>query len=96
MIVVPTRTLEDVADEKPDFLKMDIEGAELPTLRGAAELLRASRPILAISIYHTLDDVVDIPLWLNDLLTDYRFFVRHHSHYIGETVLYGIPNDRLH
>ena len=78
-----------------DFLKMDIEGAELPALIGGRELLLRSRPILAISVYHSFDDVTDIPMYLHDLLTDYKFFIRHHSFTLGETVLYGLPMERL-
>ena len=64
-------------------------------LRGAKDLLRTSRPILAISIYHSLDDVIDIPIFLYEELADYTFFLRHHSYYVGETVFYGIPNELI-
>lgn len=94
--VVPVNRLDMMfVNRKIDFLKMDIEGAELPALKGGEHLLLESRPILAISIYHTLDDLVDIPLYLMTLLEQYIFFIRHHSFSIGETVLYGIPEERL-
>lgn len=86
--------LDNIINEKIDLLKMDIEGAELPALKGAETLMLTSRPILAISVYHSLDDFVDIPLYLQALLADYSFFLKHHSSGIGETVLYGIPKER--
>ena len=87
--------MDDIITDKIDFLKTDIEGAEMSALRGGKNLIVNSRPILAISIYHSLDDVVDIPCYLNDLLANYKFFVKHHSFTIGETVLYGIPCERI-
>ena len=95
MLKIPSKRLDDIITDKIDFLKTDIEGAEMPALRGAKNLLVNSRPILAISIYHSLDDVVDIPCYLNDLLANYKFFVKHHSFNIDETVLYGIPCERI-
>ena len=50
-----------------DFIKMDIEGAELPSLKGAERTLRAHRPKLAISLYHQLSDFVTIPRYLESL-----------------------------
>jgi FkbM family methyltransferase len=44
-LVVPMRRLDDVV-ERADFVKIDVEGAELGVLRGAGELLRAGPPIL--------------------------------------------------
>jgi FkbM family methyltransferase len=39
-----------------DFIKMDIEGAELRALRGAEQILRRWQPRLAISAYHQKGD----------------------------------------
>ena len=93
-VSVRTDTLDHLIDEPVDFLKMDIEGAELPALHGATRLLDDCRPILAISIYHSLDDLADIPLFLYERMKDYTFFLRHHSFTVGESVMYGIPNER--
>jgi len=35
-----------------DFIKMDIEGAELPALRGSVRTIREHQPDLAIAVYH--------------------------------------------
>ena len=87
--------MDDIITDKIDFLKTDIEGAEMSALRGGKNLIVNSRPILAISNYHSLDDIVDIPCYLSELLTNYKFFVKHHSFTIGETVLYGIPREKI-
>ncbi|MGH9353454.1 MAG: FkbM family methyltransferase [Terriglobia bacterium] len=41
--------------ERVDFIKMDIEGAEIHALKGASETLAKFKPRLAISVEHTED-----------------------------------------
>ena len=78
-------------EKKVDFIKMDIEGAELRALQGGIHTIRRDRPILAISLYHSPHDIAEIPVYLHNELTNYKFFVRHHSLIGSETVLYAIP-----
>lgn len=78
---------------KIDFIKLDIEGAELKCLQGAEETLLNDRPQLAISIYHSDSDMVEIPLYLAKLLKDYTFHLAHYSAIQYETVFYAIPNE---
>lgn len=47
------------------FVKMDIEGAELATLRGMKEFIRHNKPTLAVCIYHKLEDIIEIPQLLD-------------------------------
>ncbi|MFT4553465.1 MAG: FkbM family methyltransferase [Chlamydiales bacterium] len=72
-----------------DFIKMDIEGAELEALQGAEKTLRIFRPKLAISIYHKNSDFTDIPRFLRNLSLAYRFYIDHHTIYAEETILYA-------
>jgi FkbM family methyltransferase len=74
-----------------DFIKMDIEGAELEALKGAERALRAYRPKLAISLYHQLSDFVTIPRYLESLDLGYRYYLDHHTIYLNETVLFAVP-----
>ena len=76
---------------KVDFIKMDIEGAETSALQGAAETIRNHRPKLAISIYHSLGELVSIPILVHSLLPGYRLFVDHHTAHSEETILYATP-----
>ncbi len=92
---VRAERIDDIIGEKIDYIKMDIEGAELPALRGAQKTIIANRPLLAISIYHSLDDIVNIPVYLMELVSDYYWIIRHHSMIYAETVLYGIPNEKI-
>lgn len=73
---------------KPNFLKMDIEGAELEALKGASETIIKYKPNLAISIYHKPDDLWEIPSFIKSLRSDYKFFLRSHGFLTFDTVLY--------
>ena len=74
-----------------DFIKMDVEGAELAALKGAMETIKTHRPRLAISVYHSLGDFVDIPSYLSSLGVGYRFYLDHSSISSEETVLFAVP-----
>lgn len=83
--------------EKVDFIKMDIEGSELPALKGGEKTFFSDRPQLAISIYHSAEDMVEIPLYLGELLKDqnYSFRIGHYSAKHHETVFYAIPKELI-
>lgn len=74
-----------------DFIKLDVEGAELMALKGARTTIRTHKPKLAVCLYHRLDDFVNIPDYLSSLDTPYRFFLGHFTISSGETVLFGTP-----
>lgn len=76
---------------QPDFIKMDIEGSELPALKGGIYTIKKFRPQLAISIYHSDKDFIEIPLYLKNNLENYEFKIGHYAPDIYETVLYAIP-----
>ncbi len=82
-------------DKHYNFIKMDIEGAEYPALCGGIETIKRDRPILAISIYHSLEDYYKIPNYLMGKLQDYKYYIRHHALILCETVLYAIPDELL-
>jgi hypothetical protein len=84
--------IDDFLDELPKvtFLKMDVEGAELAALRGAVSLLARDMPRLAICIYHSRKDMVEIPEWVREHFPQYKLYIRHHNRNASETVLYGI------
>lgn len=84
-------TIDKTIDDTVTFIKMDIEGSELPALKGAEKTIRKYKPKLAICIYHKKEDIVEIPKYLINLELGYRFYIRHHQMCSGtETVLYAI------
>jgi FkbM family methyltransferase len=76
---------------KVDFIKMDIEGAEPAALQGALNTIKKFRPKLAIAIYHSMEDFVNIPKWLMDLDLGYDFYLGHYTIHAEETVIYAKP-----
>ncbi len=76
-------------DKKVTFIKMDIEGSEMRALKGAEKLIKCQRPKLAICIYHSVDDFLNIPLYIKYLNPDYNIMIRHHSDSEAETVCYA-------
>jgi hypothetical protein len=72
-----------------DFIKMDIEGAELAALHGAEQTLKRFRPKLAITVYHQLADFWEIPQYIESLGLGYRFYLRHFTIHAEETVLFA-------
>ncbi len=85
------QALREAGLDRVDFIKMDIEGAELNALKGAEAAIRKHRPKLAISLYHRPDDFDEIPRWIDGLQLDYDFYLDHHTLYQNETVLFGVP-----
>ncbi|QSZ68030.1 FkbM family methyltransferase [Methanofollis aquaemaris] len=90
---VPVTTLDRYVEEtgldRVDFIKMDIEGAELPALAGAEKSIREFRPDLAISVYHRADDLTEVPIFLASLVPEYRMYLRHYTPGPDESVLYA-------
>lgn len=78
-------------NEKVTFIKMDIEGAELETLKGASQIIKEQKPKLAICVYHKPEDIFTIPEYLRTLNPDYKFYLRHYTFAAWDTVLYAIP-----
>jgi FkbM family methyltransferase len=81
--------------ERPTFIKMDIEGAELDALGGARETIRRFNPVLAICVYHLQNHLWRVPLLMRELLPDGRFFLRSYCLDGLDTVCYAIPENRL-
>lgn len=60
------------------LIKMDIEGAEQKALKGAEKIIKSYAPKLAICLYHRLDDLWEIPLYIKKLNPQYKIFIKHH------------------
>lgn len=89
---VMTVAVDDL-DVPATFIKMDIEGAELEALRGASATIRKHAPRLAVAVYHRPEDLFLIPQYIASLRPDYRFYLRSHSYYSEELVLYASTDD---
>jgi FkbM family methyltransferase len=77
---------------KIDFIKLDVEGAEMQALKGAKRVISDSRPVIAISLYHRSQDLWELPLAVFNLCKDYKFYIRQHFSNSFDSVLYAVPN----
>lgn len=90
--VINVTTLDkQLGNREIAFIKMDIEGAEYKALLGSEKIIRQQMPILAISIYHKVEDIFDLPRLILDFCPHYKFYLRHYNLWgPAETVLYAI------
>ncbi len=68
---------EDI--EGATFIKMDIEGAEQGALLGCERIIRSQHPNLAVCTYHGYEDIWKIPLMIDSMYPEYRFYLRHYG-----------------
>ena len=94
-IEVNVVSVDDVVkDDKVAFVKLDVEGSELQTLKGMQKIIERDMPILAISAYHRQEDLITLPQFVSKFETEheqYQLFLRHHGCTTPELVLYAVP-----
>lgn len=83
-----------LAGKPVTFIKMDIEGAEIHALSGAARLISAQQPKLAICVYHHFSHLWKIPLLIRKMVPGHTLYLRHYTNLEYETVCYAIPDCR--
>lgn len=88
---VVVERLDALVDERVDYIKLDIEGAELDALKGAEELIVKYKPILAVCIYHKPEHWYEVAEFVLSICNEYRLYLRHYMEGVFETVLYFIP-----
>ena len=93
---VPLRTIDSLVDkgeiEKIDFIKLDVEGAELTAIQGGIKSIAKFKPRMAISLYHKPNDLFEIIIFLKHNFPFYKFYIEHYTIDFGETVLYCNPS----
>ncbi len=91
--VIHSDTVDNILHgRRIDFVKMDVEGAEYHAIRGMKETLQRYTPVLAISVYHMVDDIYRLQLLVEEFCNGkYDYYLRHYSPTVIETVLYAMP-----
>ncbi|OGV32590.1 MAG: hypothetical protein A2020_07320 [Lentisphaerae bacterium GWF2_45_14] len=79
-----------IPDFSPTFIKMDIEGAECEALEGARKTISRCAPDMAVSVYHKLEHLWNVPGLLLSMCPDYRFYLRSYGINGLETILYAV------
>ena len=66
----------DSLNLSPDYIKYDVEGAELEALEGSHETIGSAHPTLLVSLYHRSKDIFEIPNYLAKEYPFYRMVLR--------------------
>lgn len=72
-----------------DFIKLDVEGHEIPALEGARQLIKKGIPILAVAGYHRWNDVVEIPSKIKSINGGYNLILKCHASSTFDFVYYN-------
>ena len=64
-------------EENFDYIKFDIEGAELSAILGAKNTITEKKPKMLISCYHKSSDYFEIPLKVLEFNKEYKIYMRH-------------------
>ncbi len=81
--------------EAVNLVKLDVEGAEVETLKGMKRIIREQRPNLLVSAYHTPAHLHEIAELIDDWALSYRFHLRVHEHNSFGVVLYALQDELL-
>ncbi len=86
-------SIDDFVEKKNpnsiDFIKLDIEGAELEALHGTEKVLRKFKPNLAIALYHRIEDFYKIPEYIKSLNLGYKLYFGHATIHSEESILFA-------
>ena len=89
MVLDAGEFLSGLTENIPTFIKLDIEGKEPEVINAMDAFIKKNRPDLAVSVYHKLEDLWEIPLQIHRINPDYKIYLRHQSNYFTETVCYA-------
>lgn len=87
-LVIDVVRIDDALEQPPSFIKMDLEGWEGKALIGACQHILASKPKLAIAVYHCPEDFRDIFNYVKSIHKDYQVYLRHYTEGWTETIMY--------
>jgi FkbM family methyltransferase len=91
-VKIAAAALDDLlGGAKINFLKLDVEGAEVDALCGSQTIISQSKPVMALSAYHKPQDLWELPDLISSISPDYTFYFRQHYYNSFEFVLYAIP-----
>ena len=71
---IPLQRLDTLFPEQHvDFIKADIEGAEMELVQGGTELIRRCRPKIALTVYHAPNDWRALCAYVQGIDASYRW-----------------------
>lgn len=92
--VVQCIAVDDILrGEQANVVKMDVEGAEIETLKGMKKLIEEQRPNLLLSAYHAPDHLFGIADLIESWKLGYIFHLRVHEYNTFGTVIYAFAHE---
>lgn len=92
---VQADTLDNLFLDLPvDYLKMDIEGAEMDALEGGRRMLEIHRPVVAVAAYHKPGHIVEIADFLLSALGPCRLYAAHDPAWVFHIHYVCVPRER--
>lgn len=88
---VATVALSDFESDNPLYFKLDIEGSEVAAIRASLDFIAERRVLLAVSVYHSPDDLLDVASMIQGLDAAYELFLRCHGDGGEDLMLYALP-----
>lgn len=73
-------SLDNIINEKIDYIKYDVEGAEKEALLGSYDTIRKYAPDLLISLYHRTEDLHELILLVNNIYPEYNLYLRRYPY----------------
>ena len=74
---VATVSVDSILDNGATFIKLDVEGNEIPAVNGAKNTIENYKPKLCVSAYHRFGDIIKIPMHILSMRPDYKMYLRH-------------------
>jgi len=76
--------------ERVDFIKLDVEGAEIEVLQGAKGVIKEFKPQMAIAVYHEFSHFYEIALLVKKINPAYKLYFEHYGVGFSDSVMYFI------
>lgn len=73
---VPLVAIDSLIKEKIDYIKYDVEGAELEALKGSFRVIKEHHPRLLISAYHRSEDIFSLVNYMKNTHPEYSLYMR--------------------
>lgn len=68
--------IDDLTEEKIDYIKYDVEGAEREALEGSDDTIMRCQPTLLISLYHRSRDIFELVNYVRERYPEYKLYLR--------------------
>lgn len=95
-VTIQCVAIDDMLHGEPiNLVKLDVEGAEIETLKGMEQLVRDQRPNLLVSTYHTPGHLHEVAELIDDWGLGYHFHLRVHEQNSFGVVLYALQDELM-